>query len=73
MAELYKCGICGAVTKAGEQVCDVVAIEDKDEYCGTDDKPTVMCNTMRKQAAYMCNSCGRPADQPDHLCDPLKI
>ena len=70
MSELYKCGICGVITEEKSQICDVESLKGKEDYCSPDHQREQMCHDMKEQASYVCNSCGRPADQPEHLCSP---
>lgn len=32
-----------------------------------------LCSAKVRELAYICNSCGRTAVSPDHLCKPEKI
>lgn len=72
MTGIFECGTCGVVTGAREQVCDPIALENKHAYCGTTPQSGEMCHDMKKHLAYVCGSCGRPAEQAELLCQPLQ-
>jgi len=47
---------------------------EKCEWCGSlipDERH--LCNDKIKEIAFICNSCGRTAVKPEHLCQPKKI
>lgn len=71
MTKIYECATCGVVTEAREQVCDPRRLENKGVYCGTPATQGAMCHDMQEHLAYVCGSCGRPAEQADLLCEPL--
>jgi hypothetical protein len=71
MMKIYECNTCGVVTAVRDQVCDPREVEDKNSYCGTAPETGEMCSDMQGHLAYVCGSCGRPAEQAGLLCDPL--
>ncbi|TLM67854.1 MAG: hypothetical protein FDZ69_03390 [Deltaproteobacteria bacterium] len=71
MTKIYECGVCGALTQERVQVCEPRVLEDKRAYCGTTPETGGMCSDMKEHLAYVCGSCGRPAEQAGLLCDPL--
>lgn len=71
MTDIYACRKCGVVTKVREQLCEPRQVTDKTIYCGTTPETGGMCPEMMEHLAYVCGSCGRPAEQADLLCDPL--
>lgn len=71
MKEIYECSICGVVSEASEQVCVPSLQEDIHDYCGTTRERTAMCDSMKEHLAYVCGTCGRPAEQAELVCDPL--
>lgn len=71
MAAIYECITCGVVTADPGQVCSPIEDSDKDSYCGTAPKRDTMCRGMREHLAYVCGTCGRPAEQAELLCHPL--
>lgn len=71
MARIYECASCGVVTAAREQLCEPRPLADKSAYCGTTPEHREMCHEMKEHLAYVCGSCGRPAEQAELLCAPL--
>lgn len=71
MTKLYECSTCGVMTVASEQVCSPRQVENKGVYCGVTPETGEMCDTMKEHLAYVCGSCGRPAEQAELLCQPL--
>ncbi|GAB4255333.1 MAG: hypothetical protein Kow0092_00320 [Deferrisomatales bacterium] len=74
MADVYKCANCGAVTSEKGHLCDPQPVADKCGYCGKEvDNPRHVCKPMREKLEYVCEACGRAAEQADLLCKPTKI
>ena len=71
MTKIYACETCGVVTAVRGQVCAPRGVADKDSYCGTAPETGEMCSDMKSHLAYVCGSCGRPAEQAELLCNPL--
>lgn len=71
MTKIYECESCGVVTAESEQLCAPRQLENAGTYCGTAPETGEMCASMKEHLAYVCGSCGRPAEQADLLCDPL--
>ncbi|MCM2264432.1 MAG: hypothetical protein NDI73_04475 [Desulfuromonadales bacterium] len=71
MTKIYECRTCGVVAEVGEQVCNPQRLENMGAYCSTTPETSEMCSDMKEHLAYVCGSCGRPAQQADLLCDPL--
>lgn len=71
MTTIYECATCGVVTGTHEQVCHPKELENRDAYCGTAPRSGAMCQEMKEHLAYVCGSCGRPAEQAELLCQPL--
>jgi hypothetical protein len=71
MTKIFECGTCGVVTEVRQQVCDPIVLENKHAYCGTTPQGGGMCEEMKEHLAYVCGSCGRPAEQAELLCKPL--
>ncbi len=71
MTQLYECSRCGVVSHAGEQLCGPEERRDIHAYCGAAPERDAMCADMRQHLAYVCGSCGRPAEQPELVCKPL--
>lgn len=71
MTKIYACETCGVVTAVRGQVCVPSGVEDKGSYCGTAPETGEMCSGMKGHLAYVCGSCGRPAEQAELLCNPL--
>jgi hypothetical protein len=71
MKEIYECRICGVVTKLGEQVCAPRVQDDIHDYCGTTRDRAGMCDSVKEHLAYVCGTCGRPAEQAELVCNPL--
>ncbi len=71
MTAYFECSTCGVVTLAREQVCEPTELENKHAYCGTTPGHGEMCREMKSHLAFVCGSCGRPAEQAELLCDPL--
>jgi len=71
MKKVYECDACGVVTEVREQVCDPREVEDKNSYCSAAPETGEMCSDMKGHLAYVCGSCGRPAEQAELLCNPL--
>lgn len=73
MGKIYACGTCGVVTRIESQVCAPKEQEDKDQFCGYSKPRAEMCEPVRETLAYSCGSCGRPAQQPELVCNPLTV
>jgi hypothetical protein len=73
MKAIYECSVCGVVTEASEQVCTPRLQEDVHDYCGTTRERAEMCDNMKEHLAYVCGSCGRPAEQAELVCKPLVV
>lgn len=71
MPRIFECRVCGVVTEGREQVCDPRQLENMGAYCGTTPERGEMCHEMKEHLAYVCGSCGRPAEQAELLCEPL--
>ena len=71
MKDIYKCTTCGVVAEASEQVCVPDKQSDMHDYCGTTGKRAAMCDSMKEHVAFVCGTCGRPAEQADLVCKPL--
>jgi hypothetical protein len=71
MTRIYECGTCGVVTEDPGQVCEPERLENAGVYCGTQGETANMCGEMKEHLAYVCGSCGRPAQQADMVCKPL--
>jgi len=70
MMEIYECGQCGVVTEDRSQVCEPQGLSDKNAYCGTAPERGTMCQEMQEQLPFVCDSCGRPAEQAELVCNP---
>ena len=85
MSKIYECGTCGVVTKIEADVCVPKEKNDKEEFCGFSKPRAVMCEPVKQHLAYSCGgigdsggrrrsgTCGRPAQQPELVCNPLNI
>ncbi|MBE0597988.1 MAG: hypothetical protein IH614_12030 [Desulfuromonadales bacterium] len=71
MNEVYECGTCGVVGKSSQELCQPLAVQAKDDYCGSAGETAEMCMTMIKTLPYECDSCGRPAEEAELLCKPI--
>jgi len=71
MKEIFKCSVCGVVTEASEQVCAPKKQSDNHDYCGTPGESAEMCDSIKEHLAYVCGTCGRPAEQAKLVCNPL--
>jgi hypothetical protein len=69
------CPTCkGAVSQAGHLCVPVASKDEKCDWCGAlIPNQRHLCNDKVKALSYICNSCGRTAVSPDHLCQPQKI
>lgn len=72
MKEIYQCRQCGVVTEASEQICRPEKQQNIEDYCGTTKERDRMCNAMKEHVAFVCGTCGRPAEQAELVCNPLK-
>lgn len=72
MTRIYECSYCGVITQAPEQLCTPHRLENMGVYCGDRGKADQMCSDMKQHLAYVCGSCGRPAEQADMVCEPLQ-
>lgn len=70
--------VCPTCMKpAGHDGHMCVPLTEKDktcDWCGAlipDERH--LCDEKVKELAYICNSCGRTAVSPEHLCSPKKI
>ncbi len=72
MTRIFECGTCGVVSEASEQLCEPQRLENMGVYCGDRGPTSHMCSDMKDHLAYVCGSCGRPAQQPDMVCNPLQ-
>ncbi len=71
MKEIFECGTCGVVSEASEELCSSREV-GKEDYCGSAGETSEMCGIMVKSLKYECNSCGRPAEDADLLCQPVR-
>lgn len=71
MTRTYACTTCGVITEAPEQLCQPQRLENAGVYCGEPGATSHMCSAMKKHLAYVCGSCGRPAQQSEMVCEPL--
>lgn len=72
MKETFECGTCGVVTEVQEDLCSPRPVNGKDDYCGTSGETSEMCGIMAKSLEYECDSCGRPSESADLVCNPIK-
>ena len=73
MGNIYECETCGVVTKTESRVCVPKQHKDKEQFCGFSKPRTSMCQPVKESLPYSCGDCGRPAQQPELLCNPLTI
>lgn len=71
MTRIYECTTCGVITEAPEQLCLPQRLENMGVYCGERGAVKRMCPEMKDHLAYVCGSCGRPAQQAEMVCEPL--
>ncbi len=76
MAEQTRtCATCGKPAGPEGHLCSPGHLEGEPcEWCGAvipDQRH--LCANKVKRLAYICNSCGRTAVRPEHLCRPEKI
>jgi len=71
--KVYQCAACGVVTSAEGHLCDPKQAEIG---CYRRDQPPDgdrhMCEPMREKLAYVCETCGRPTEEPRLVCRPRK-
>ncbi|MBN1902393.1 dodecin domain-containing protein [Candidatus Sumerlaeota bacterium] len=69
------CPTCHQVVGEDGHLCAPTTKEDTTcEWCGAlIPNARHLCNDKIKEIAYICNSCGRTAVKPEHLCNPIKI
>lgn len=72
MTKIYECKTCGVITQTREQVCKPQRLENMGVYCGEPGTPEQMCDEMKEHVAFVCDSCGRPAEQASMVCAPIK-
>ncbi len=72
MKEIFECGTCGVVSDASKELCTPRQVRGKEDYCGSTGETAEMCGIMLKTLKYECNSCGRPAEEAELLCQPIK-
>jgi len=72
MTKIYECKKCGVITQAPDQICKPQRLENMGVYCGEPGKTDQMCTDMKEHVAFVCESCGRPAEQANMVCTPRK-
>ena len=73
MGKIFECETCGVVTKNEAQICTPKEKDDKKKFCGFSKPRASMCEPVRQTIPYSCGTCGRPAQQPELICNPLTI
>jgi len=71
MTRIYECRNCGVITELPEQVCVPHRLENMGVYCGDKGDTENMCAEAKKHLAFVCGTCGRPAEQAKMVCEPL--
>ena len=72
MNRIYECKQCGVIAEIPDQLCVPQRLENMGVYCGEPGAATRMCAGMKEHVAFVCESCGRPAEQASMVCAPLK-
>lgn len=73
MTRIYECSTCGVITAAPEQLCKPQRLENMGVYCGDRGEVKQMCAEIKDHLAYVCGSCGRPAQQAEMVCDAFQM
>ncbi|MHA1847308.1 MAG: hypothetical protein ACTSYS_01875 [Promethearchaeota archaeon] len=59
----YFCLNCGRVAETSEELCQPVALDEKD-------KEKFVKTAIKSDEAEVCKTCGQPVSPPGHICDP---
>ena len=72
MKKTFSCSTCGTISEDQNQLCQPEMMEGN-ETCLVDLRQTAnMCGEIKAQEIYTCESCGRPALEPERLCEPVR-
>jgi predicted RNA-binding Zn-ribbon protein involved in translation (DUF1610 family) len=70
----YFCANCGAVALSADNVCKVMGVGKKADWCGTKGiKPPSFCHKKVHNDRWQCKNCGKIAVNPELLCEPEKL
>jgi len=70
----FFCADCGAVALAAGNVCKVMGVGKKADWCGTKGvKPPSFCSNKVNNDRWQCKNCGQIAVNPELLCEPKKL
>lgn len=74
MKHIFECSTCGIVTENKKHLCHPVALDGQGDYCGQQVgmEAESMCDEEKKRFEFECGNCGRPSEQADLLCVPMK-
>ena len=68
------CANCGAVALRAEDVCKVMGVGKKVDWCGTAGvKPPAFCHNKVHNNRWQCEKCGQISVNPELLCEPKKM
>ncbi len=73
MSDKYKCGTCGVVTDEKANLCKPVEITSNTGSCGFDGDLNAMCDSIKDEMHYICDTCGQPAENADGICSPRML
>lgn len=70
----FICANCGAVALDPANVCKVMGVGKKADWCGTRGiKPPAYCHNEVHNDRWQCQNCGQIAVNPELLCEPGKL
>lgn len=73
MKKLYECERCGVVTEERDHLCSPKSVDGLGAYCGSSSDVSAMCDDIRETAGYTCSTCGRTAENPELVCNSVKL
>ena len=67
----FICANCGAVALSSENVCKVMGMGKKADWCGIKGvKPPASCHNNAHNDRWQCKNCGQISVNPELLCEP---
>lgn len=70
---VYQCATCGVVTVLPGHLCNPHAVKEGCYRSGpAADDVRHVCEPMKERLEWVCETCGRPAEQARLVCRPRK-
>jgi ribosomal protein S27AE len=70
----FTCARCGAVALDANNICKVLGIEKREDWCGSKGMaPPEDCYTKLYTDRWQCQKCGQTAVNSELLCEPEKM